>query len=512
MGGLAIRLLGAFQVTLNGQPVTGFESNKGRALLAYLAVEANRPHSRDTLAGLFWPDHADEVARHNLRQVLSNLRQVLQDQHAESSFLYVTRQTLQFNVTSPHQLDVSNFTRLLDTCAAHTACHLHLTPCESCLQRLVQAEALYSGEFLAGFFVADSAPFEEWLLMQRERFHRLAWQALGQLTDHYTQRRDYSRAGHYARRRVMLEPWQEESSQQLMRLLARSGQPNAALAHYAACRQTLAADLGVEPMPETTALYERIRTARAMRRCCLPTYPTPFIGREQELTEISQRLTNPACRLLTLVGPVGIGKTRLAVQAAADCGREFLHGVCFAPLTAVSSVDVLVSALAGALDISLTGPGSPKTQLFNYLREKEILLVLDNFEHLLAGSLAETHNDGAALVTELLQAAPEVKLCITSRKRLNLPEEWLFDVTGLTFPASASLPADESLVDPSAEALKTYSAVQLFTQAVQRIQSNFTPTATDYYFIGRVLSIARRAPGAGISRRLEPSVVVPRNF
>ena len=262
---LTIRLLGPFHVTLDGEPITNFESNKVRALLACLAMEPHHPHSRETLAGLLWPDHPERTARHNLRQALSNLRQAIGDRAASGDrdvdppFLCITRGTVQLNPDSDYQLDASQFDALVTTSEAHA--HTRLETCKPCIRRLEQTVELYRGEFLAGLYVGDSLSFEEWALLRRERFHRLALDNLYHLANHYERCRDYNRARRYARRQVELEPWREEAHRQLMRLLARSGQRSAALAQYERCRRILAEELGIEPGEETRALYERIRAA-----------------------------------------------------------------------------------------------------------------------------------------------------------------------------------------------------------------------------------------------------------
>jgi predicted ATPase len=157
-----------------------------------------------------------------------------------------------------------------------------------------------------------------------------------------------------------------------------------------------------------------------MATVSLPPQLTSFTGRTDDLVEIVTLLTDPTCRLLTLVGPGGIGKTRLAIQSAAEAQSHFQDGVCFVALQPVSSTDFLVPALADALHLTFYGPESPRTQLLHYLRPKELLLVLDNFEHLL---------DDVALLTEILEGASHIKLLATSREALNVREEWVRAVT-----------------------------------------------------------------------------------
>jgi DNA-binding SARP family transcriptional activator len=252
MARLTLSLLGPFQVTLDGEPATSFESDKVRALLAYLAVEADQPHSRDKLAGLLWPERPDRDARNNLRYALSNLRQAIGDRaqsdnrKTTSPFLRISRQTIQFNQASDAWIDTIAFDRLLKE------------P-KSTIRKLKEAVDLYRGEFLEGFFIADSVPFEEWALLKREQFKRRVLSTLHRLAMVHEKRGEYGRALPYTYRQVELEPWQEQAHRQLMRLLAQNGQRGAALAQYEACRHALTEELDVEPAQETTWLYEQIR-------------------------------------------------------------------------------------------------------------------------------------------------------------------------------------------------------------------------------------------------------------
>src|SRR3954452_13285295 len=162
MAHLALALLGPPQVALDGRPVTGFDYDKVRALLAYLAVEADRPHRRAALAGLLWPDQSDQVALNSLRQALATLRRAIGDQVAAVPFLHITREAIQFNQASDHDLDVAAFTAFLTACKRHP--HRHPTACSSCARRLRNAVAQYRGDFLAQFYLPNSIPFEEWAL------------------------------------------------------------------------------------------------------------------------------------------------------------------------------------------------------------------------------------------------------------------------------------------------------------------------------------------------------------
>lgn len=248
---LQISLFGPWQLRLAGKAVPRFPTVKTQALLAYLAVEAQVPHTREALIGLFWADYAAESGRQNLRKTLQRLRQMI-----PAAFLLTTTQTVQFDPRSHYQLDVTTFIRLLNDCRRHR--HAERATCPACMERLQQAVALYQGEFLAHFFVEESPAFEEWLLLKREWLRREALNALAELATYHERRGEYDHAYDYAWRQVELDPLREEAHRQIMRSLAYTGQRSEALAQYATCRRLLADDLNVEPAPTTVQLYKEI--------------------------------------------------------------------------------------------------------------------------------------------------------------------------------------------------------------------------------------------------------------
>jgi DNA-binding SARP family transcriptional activator len=228
MAVLSLCLLGPFEATRDGEPVTGFESDKVRALLAYLVVETERPHRREKLAGLLWPDWPEQAARANLRRALANLRRIIGDRQATTPFLHITRQAIQFNAASEARVDVTAFTTPLQTAQLAN---------QQTIPQLEEAVALYRGEFLEGFSLPDSPVFEEWALLNRERLRRLVMEALRHLADRHERGGEYERAFQHAWHQVELDPWREKAHRQVMRLLALSGQRGAALAQYETCRR-----------------------------------------------------------------------------------------------------------------------------------------------------------------------------------------------------------------------------------------------------------------------------------
>ena len=479
---LELRLLGTFQALLDGLPVTGFESGKVRALLAYLAVESDGPHTRDELAALLWPEQPDQTARTNLRQALANLRQAIGDQRAAPPFLIVARDSVQFNRESDYSLDVTLFTHQLDDCARHA--HRHADRCRTCSVRMEQAVALYRGDLLLGMNVTDSAPFEEWATLKRESLHQHVLDALTRLAAYRELQGEYEQARRHAARQLALDPWREEAHRQTMRLLVRMGQRSAALDQYKRCRRILAGELGVEPAPETTRLYEEIRdgaseddlsAVTAVAR--LPASLTPLVGRECEIAELIELVENPAHRLVTITGTGGIGKTRLALAVASELAHAFTHGTTFVSLAALSSVEFLLPTILAGLDVPLQGQVDPKVQLLTYLRDQEMLLILDNWEHLLP------EGGGVELLAEMLQCAPGLMVLATSRERLGVQAEWLFDLQGLDCPKGAS----------SAE-IQDCSAIQLFMQRARQAQRRPALDQADLPAILRICQLVEGLP------------------
>lgn len=451
---LRLTLLGGLHITRGGVPLTGFVSAKAQALFCYLAI-LGRPQTRTELAGLLWGDRPEAIAAGSLRQALANLNQIV------GPYLTVTRQTVAFNRDSAYWLDVERF-----------EAGLQGAPPEA--EALREAVTLYHGDLLQGFFVRDAPTFDDWLSLERERVRGLALHAFRTLTAGYALRRQFAPGLDYTRRWLTLEPWNEEAHRQLMSLLAHSGQRSAALAQYETCRRLLREALDVEPMAETIALYDRLRKAAVATPHNLPPSSTPLVGRAPELAELVRLLAQPDCRLLTLSGLSGIGKTRLALEAAQAQLANFPQGVFFAPLAALHSVDFLAPTLAEAVGLTLYAGDQPKSQLLHYLSDKRLLLVADSFEHVL---------EGVGLLTEILTLAPEVKILVTSTEQLNVHEEWVLSLAGLSVP-----PPDHD------QAIEDYGAAELFLQCARRVSRNVPLTAAEKRCVARVCQLVEGMP------------------
>jgi predicted ATPase/DNA-binding SARP family transcriptional activator len=466
---LHIRLFGAIEIRRDGEPLTDFRSEKALVLLAYLVSE-DQPVTRDFLAGLGWPDVGQSQALGLLRRSLHDLNGRL------PGCLAMDRRTVRFRVDAPVDVDLRHFARLL---------------AQDGVEAWEEAVALYRAPFLHGVYVDDAPELERWLLQEREHWQQALILALDRLVGHYAKCTAYPQALGYARQLLKLEPWREETHRQVMLLLARTGQVSAALAQYATCRQTLWDELAVEPALETETLCARIRGMSTLPALNLPAALTPFVGRCAEREQLTHLLADPNYRLITVVGVGGVGKTRLALETVREIvngtTRLFLHGGFYVPLAAVGSLEQLVLAVCQALPFSFQPHGDPTAQLTHYLHDKEILLLLDNFEHLIDRA-------SLAFLGALLDHAPGVTLLVTSRARLHLHGEQIYRLQGLHFPgalrAKQALTADEAL---------TYGGIQLLVNSARRIHLDYTPPLAD---IPALVAICQSVQGTPLALEL----------
>ena len=470
MARLDLSFLGTFQILLEQRPLTRFRSANNQGLLVYLALNKEKPISRELLATLFWPEESQKSARHNLRQALYRLRGLLGDQQGSGQpFLLVTRQMVQFNPQSDYQLDVEQFMEAIEA------------------NDLETAVTHYQGDLLPGF-ICDSNQFEEWLRQEREILHQLALEAMVEAAQDHLQAGHYDRVKALARRQLSLEPWREQAYRQLMQAYALAGDRGNALAQFELCQKQLWDEIGVEPAAETVQLFEDIKAGRfgmvtaeatirspAKVRHNLPAETTPFIGREVETADIRRQLTAEKQRLVTILGPGGMGKTRLGLTVAADLLDHFQDGVYFVDLSPVTNAEEIAPTIAAVLNYQ--APDKIKAllpQLVNTLSRQNLLLILDNFEQV---------TNGSAIVSRLLQACPQLSLLVTSRQPLNLASESRYRLGGLQFPDL--LTVDDAL---------SYTAVQLFVDSGRRVRPGFQLTEANVVYVLHICRLVQGMP------------------
>ncbi len=281
-----------------------------------------------------------------------------------------------------------------------------------------------------------------------------------------------------------IEDDERRPSRQLAELLAEclSIAPEDRLTFLKVARADLNVDHLQKVKPLNADLSSSLPALQPSGSALLPTPLTPLLGREHDLAALTRLLSQPDCRLLTLSGPGGIGKTRLALELTAQQRLVFAQGAYFVPLAPVSAAEFIAPTIANAIGFTFHGLTDPHRQLLHHLRDKSLLLALDNFEQLLPGPVSE-NEAGLSLLADILSQAPGVKLLVTSRERLNLPGEWVFEVPGLPTP-----PPD------GATDLAGYSAVALFVERARRVKTDFYLTPEDQAAVARLCRLLQGLP------------------
>lgn len=477
LGQLSIYVLGSFRVRLGEEYVTDlFRTRKERTLLAYLAVEADKRHRREALAELLWPDRPEGYARTNLRQALMGLRKVI-----GGEYIQVNDEVVEFKGGGQTWMDAHAFQESYQRMLSHG--HASLDICENCAADLEEALELYRGDFLAEIALEDSPAFQEWCVFHREQYFRYLLAILESLGNYYKKRGDFEAAHQFAWRYVNLAPLEEAAHRQLMAVLALSGRRSAALEQYHTCRRLLAKELGVEPAEETRRLYETIsrgqlveagRTLFKPTLSNLPDHLTSFVGREEELERLEECLLNPECRLITLIGMPGVGKSRLAIQAARRRGAHFPDGVYYLALRDMPPNSGLADRLLQSLGVTIQLNQSSREQLLERLAGMRALFLLDNFE---------THLGESGLLLEILRQAPQVKVLLTSQERLNFQSACVLAIGGLPYgDLDAPMEAAES------------AAVKLFLGRARHSRAGFLATTYNLPYILRICQMVGGLP------------------
>jgi len=464
---MGVRLLGAPSIR-DGARWRDVPLDKRLGLLTHLAC-AEDWVSRERLSFLFWPDTHSAQARINLRQLLARTK------------------ALPFDIA----VDAED-TRLRWTVDSDVKAFRHAISQEDWRSAL----GYYRGDLAEGLVPEEASEFANWLEFERSQLRESHRHAALQQADRALVAGRADEAANLYERLLALDPLDEGVLQLLLQMLVQLGAVDEARRRLQVFAARLRAELGFAPAAATELLVSRgaaqsgsgeepaslVGSGAEDRWPTLTAPLTSFVGREAELRETVQRITSEQCRLLTLLGPGGVGKTRLALRAAQSLSSNFAHGYVAVALASVAAPDALPLRLAAALGVEVRGLRPPLDQLIDYLKERELLLVLDNFEHL---------TDAALLVQEILSNCPRLKVLITSRERLRLQGEWLLPVAGLPTPpepAAADLQLGDS-VDPLA-----YDALRLLHERGRQVEPGFTITQESFPAAVRVCRLLEGLP------------------
>ena len=469
---LEVRLLGKFEVSRDGKSIA-ITSRPAQSLFAYLILSAGTSHRREKLAGMLWPDSLEETARDNLRHALWRIRKALPS-NLIVEYLLVNDLSIAFNASAEYRLDTAELERLNESTSA---------------DELIAVLTEYQGELLPGFY-------DEWVVLEREHLQSLFEHHMARLLSLLQDEKRWLDILDWGERWIKLGQKPEPTFRALMSAHAAMGDMSKVVATYERCARSLK-EFGFEPSEQTRALYERLKAGKEnletgptvplkekreeSPKTNLPVPLTSFVGREKEVEEVVKLVGRH--RLVTLTGPGGVGKTRLAIQSSNKLLSKFKDGVFWVELAPLTDEALVAQAIAKALGMREL-PNQPLNEtLSNFLLSKQLLLVLDNCEHLIAGC--------AYLVDTLLSACPNLKILATSREGLGLTGDEVWSVPTLSLPNSQRIFLGDLLMQ--------YEGIRLFVERACAARSDFTLTERN---ASSVTQVCQRLDGVPLAIEL----------
>jgi predicted ATPase/DNA-binding SARP family transcriptional activator len=447
--GLQVRLLGQPQLHDGSGPVDFRAPTRAISLLMYLLLHQDQALARDAVASMFWPDLPESEGRARLRYDIRDLRAALPATDG-APWIEADNRTIRWNPEAAVWLDIAEFERLAaDPLTA------------------ARAVELYGGDLAARFD-------DEWLESPRERLRQLQSSLLWGLVESSRARNEPRRAVRYAQQLAQHDPWREDAVRALIELRHLLGDRAGALQTYRDFVQRLKAELDVEPMRETTIAYEHVLNAVEPPAAALIVSPkhnlpesmTSFVGRESDVETLRTALGQR--RLLTLVGAGGVGKSRLAIEVARSIAERFADGVWLVELAPVVDAGLIASTIGTVLGFQ----SSTDASLPGALRQKQLLLLLDNCEHLIEAA--------AATVDRLVKACPKLRVLVTSREPLRVEGERTERVVNLDEVPAAKLFLDRAADVAPAFRLRTLDDADRQALAVISRRLDGIPLAIEF--------------------------------
>ncbi|GAB4272393.1 MAG: BTAD domain-containing putative transcriptional regulator [Candidatus Promineifilaceae bacterium] len=427
---LSFHLLGNVLLAKDGKPLTQFRSQKEAALLIYLA-QTGEVQQRDAVADLLWDANSTSQSLSNLRTVLSRVRKQVGDVFVASRKTLAPSPEIRWHVDSAVLQQTLASIRHIDTAEK--------------VKIIQEALDAYRGDFLADFYLTDAPRFTEWMTTTRESIRSQVIDAYRKLGDYALSIGDTQYGLKVADGWLQVDELDEDAHYLRIKLLLETDNKAEAVTRYEQCAALLNKELGISPSQKLTGLIQNALSntfvlpvpadplpIKPPVRHNLPVAYDQFLGRRAVQQEIHIRFDQPWCRLVTIRGQGGVGKTRLALEIARSRLSQYREGVWFIELAGLDANDddvneAVAVEIATALDLRLTGSAPLKTQLLDYLRQKQMLLVLDNFEHL---------REGKQVVLDIIRHCENVQMLVTSRESLQIRAEWIIPLNGLSFPAS----------------------------------------------------------------------------
>jgi non-specific serine/threonine protein kinase len=450
---LNIKFLGAFEVKRDGEAVT-VPSRAAQSLFAYLVLSAGFSHRREKLAGLLWPDSTEESARDYLRHGLWRIRKAIEVAPAHGKavpYLIADDIQISFKADSPYSLDAAVIKKI--------------NAAEASTDELIAALSLYEGELLPGFY-------DEWVVLEREHLQSVFEQKVSRLLELLELESRWSDMLTWGERWISFGQKPEAAYRALMSAHSALGDKAKIAATYERCAKSLR-EFDMQPSDQTRVLYEDLKSGQEIPKVIsvpsnpvvkqthssnLPNPLTSFIGREKALEEIADLFVTS--RLLTLQGPGGVGKTRLAIHTAQDIAKRFKDGAWWVDLVGLADPALVPQTLAKALDVREI-PNQPLIKtLVDGLRSRQTLIVLDNCEHLVSAC--------AQLADRLLSECQKLKILATSRESLDIPGETIWQVPSLTLPDAKEMLTIKSL--------SRFESIHLFSVRAALVQPEFELT------------------------------------
>jgi len=465
------KFLGDYEIRANGCAISGFATQKNRALAAYLILEHERDHPRNKLAALFWPDVAEQAALHNLRQALSVIRKAFEPCAAGEIFT-ASRESVGFCSRIEFTVDVIDFENQMRSMVDR----FHQQPGRGFpITRLKKVLEMYRGELLESMILADASLFSDWLVLRREALNRLAVEGASLLLQYYENRCEWGEARKTAEKLVRLAPWDENAHSRLIDVLLQLAQGNAALAHYQSALRYFADELAIEPdyqmkksFIDIQRFFEsgRNEARKKVLPLRIPGYSTPFVGRSKELETLEDWVSDPGCQVITITGPGGSGKTRLATRLAETQNSLFAGGVFFVSIAGCTDRQELSARILHEVSSVEERSADSMAELLTWAKNRRALLLLDNVDN--CGEAAE-------LAAKILEVSRQIVLVCTSYNRLDLVGERVYSLGGLS-------------LDGDSES----EAVRLF---LSHIQAESQPESKTAEFIQDIIEICRLVEG-----------------